>query len=128
MADMLSLPTTKGNLRTFTTAAGTVSTDRVLKIEKAMLPCLSTNRTFTIETMESFWEKNPCEHSTSTQVLGTTRSPGATRKSPWFRGKNPTSQDATQQTAANRHQCQQRTRRSTNRRIQCNRGSTSRHL
>ncbi len=51
LVEMLDLPTTKGTPRIFTTAAGTVSADRILKIDNAMLPCLSTNRTFTAELM-----------------------------------------------------------------------------
>ena len=48
---MLGLPTIKGNPHTFATAAGTFTTDCILKVENAMLPCLSTNRTFTAKLM-----------------------------------------------------------------------------
>jgi hypothetical protein len=46
LVKMFDFLTTKGNPCTFTTAAGTVTADRILKIENAMLPCLLTNHTF----------------------------------------------------------------------------------
>ena len=51
LAEMLNVPATSGEPRTFVTAAGTFTTTDVLKISNAMLPCLSNNRTFTIELM-----------------------------------------------------------------------------
>ena len=51
LADMLGLPVTSGEPRTFVTAAGTFITNNVLKVSNAMLPCLSSNHTFTIELM-----------------------------------------------------------------------------
>ena len=51
LADMLELPMTNGEPRTFMTAAGIFTTNDVLKVSDAMLPCLSSNRTFTIELM-----------------------------------------------------------------------------
>lgn len=51
LAKMLGLPTTDGNPRTFVTAAGMFTANKVLQIKDAMLPCLSTNRTFSIDLM-----------------------------------------------------------------------------
>lgn len=51
LAKMLQLPTIDGNPRTFITAAGTFTADKILRITDAMLPCLSTNRTFSIDLM-----------------------------------------------------------------------------
>jgi hypothetical protein len=48
---MLGLPMTKGNPHTFATAAESFTTDWNFNIENAMLPCLSTNRTFTAKLM-----------------------------------------------------------------------------
>ena len=51
MANMLNLPTTSSKSKVFATANGTFLSNETLKLENAMLPCLSTNRTFTIELM-----------------------------------------------------------------------------
>ena len=51
MAKMLDLPTTTGPPKIFATANGTFSSNEALKLDNAMLPCLSTNRSFTIELM-----------------------------------------------------------------------------
>jgi hypothetical protein len=48
---MLGLPTTKGDPRTFATAARIFTADCIIKVKNAMLPCLPTNRTFTAELM-----------------------------------------------------------------------------
>jgi hypothetical protein len=48
---MLCLPTTKGNPCTSATAARTFTTNCILKVKNAMIPCLSTNRTFTAKQM-----------------------------------------------------------------------------
>jgi hypothetical protein len=49
LAMMLQLPFVDGNPRTFITAAGTFTAHKMLRIKEAMLPCLSTNRTFSID-------------------------------------------------------------------------------
>ena len=49
IANMLNLPTTTSDPKVFATANGTFSSNATLKLENAMLPCLSTNRTFTIK-------------------------------------------------------------------------------
>ncbi len=51
IANMLNLPTTSNNSKVFATANGTFTSNTTLKLDNAMLPCLSTNRTFTIELM-----------------------------------------------------------------------------
>jgi hypothetical protein len=51
MANMLNLLTTTSDSKVFATANGTFSSNEALKLENAMLPCLSTNRSFTIELM-----------------------------------------------------------------------------
>jgi hypothetical protein len=51
MANMLNLPTTSSEPKVFATANGSFSSNATLKLENAMLPCLSTNRTFAIELM-----------------------------------------------------------------------------
>ncbi len=51
MANMLNLPTSTSDSKVFATANGTFSSNATLRLENAMLPCLSTNRTFTIELM-----------------------------------------------------------------------------
>jgi hypothetical protein len=51
MANMLNHPTTTSESKVFATVNGTFSSNATLKLENAMLPCLSTNRTFTIELM-----------------------------------------------------------------------------
>ena len=51
LADMLGLPMTSSKTRSFITAAGTFATNDTLRISDAMLPCLSSNQTFTIELM-----------------------------------------------------------------------------
>ena len=48
---MLQLPNIDGNPRTFITAAGTFTADKILQITDAMLPCLLTTRTFLIDLM-----------------------------------------------------------------------------
>lgn len=51
LAKMLDLPTYNSVPKTFITAAGTFITDKIVKLTNAMLPCLSTSETFTIELM-----------------------------------------------------------------------------
>ena len=51
LPNRLGLPTTSGESRSFVTAARTFVTNDTLKTSDAMLPCLSSNRTFTIELM-----------------------------------------------------------------------------
>ncbi|KAL3787430.1 hypothetical protein HJC23_001827 [Cyclotella cryptica] len=51
MTEMLSLPMVPSNPKVFAMANGTFSSTEAPKLEGAMLPCLSTNRTFTIELM-----------------------------------------------------------------------------
>ena len=51
MAKMLNLPTTASTSKVFATANGTFSSNEALKLENAMLPCLSANRSFTIKLM-----------------------------------------------------------------------------
>ena len=51
MANMLNLPTSSSDPKVFATANSSFSSNATLKLENAMLPCLSTNRTFTIELM-----------------------------------------------------------------------------
>ena len=48
---MLNLPTTTSASKIFATAIGTFSSNEALKLENDMLPCLSTNQSFTIELM-----------------------------------------------------------------------------
>jgi hypothetical protein len=49
---MLQLPTIDGNPRTFITAAGTFTADKILQITDAIVTCLSTNRImFSIDLM-----------------------------------------------------------------------------
>ena len=49
MEKMLNLPTKTSAPKIFATANGTFSSNKALKLENAMLPCLSTNRSFTIK-------------------------------------------------------------------------------
>ena len=51
MANMLGLPMTTNDTKVFTTANGNFPSNEVLKLKNSMLPCLSTNRSFTIELM-----------------------------------------------------------------------------
>jgi hypothetical protein len=51
MANMLNLPTITSDSKVFATANGTFSANAMLKLDNAMLPRLSTNRTFNIELM-----------------------------------------------------------------------------
>jgi hypothetical protein len=51
LANTLDLVASTGDKRTFTTMAGTFSTKKILRLTEAMPPCLSTNRTFTLELM-----------------------------------------------------------------------------
>jgi hypothetical protein len=51
MAKALNIPAIPSSPKTFATANGTFSSTEVLKLEGAMLPCLSTNRTFSLELM-----------------------------------------------------------------------------
>jgi hypothetical protein len=47
----LDLPSLNGTPRTFVTAAGTFTTDKTVKLIEAMLPCLLTSHTFTLEVL-----------------------------------------------------------------------------
>jgi hypothetical protein len=51
MANMLGLPTTACEPKAFATANGTFSSNKTLQLQNAMLPCLSSNESFTIELM-----------------------------------------------------------------------------
>jgi hypothetical protein len=51
LAEMLDIPTHNSTPKTFITAAGTFTTDKTIKLTNAMLPCLSTNKNFTLELM-----------------------------------------------------------------------------
>jgi hypothetical protein len=51
LAKMLDIPTHNTTPKTFITAAGTFMTDKTVKLTNAMLPCLSTNETLTLELM-----------------------------------------------------------------------------
>ena len=51
MANMLGLPTSTGDSKVFAMANSTFCLNEVLKMNKAMLPCLSSNGTFTIKLM-----------------------------------------------------------------------------
>ncbi len=51
LVDALGHPTSAGDAIIFTITAGTFSTNEILQINEAMLPCLSSNWTFTIELM-----------------------------------------------------------------------------
>jgi hypothetical protein len=47
----LDLLTSIGTPRTFINAAGTFKTDKMIKLAEAMLTCISTGHTFTLELM-----------------------------------------------------------------------------
>ena len=51
LSKVLDLPIHNTTPKTFTTAAGTFTTDQTIKLTNAMLPCLSTSETFTLEVM-----------------------------------------------------------------------------
>ena len=51
LANALGIPASTGDERTFTTAVGTFSTTKFLQLTRAMLLCLSTNHTFSMELM-----------------------------------------------------------------------------
>jgi hypothetical protein len=48
---MLNVPMTTSDSKVFASANGTFSSNATLKLDNAMLPCLSTNRAFTIKLM-----------------------------------------------------------------------------
>ena len=51
LARMLDLPTHNTTPKTFITAAGTFTMNKTVKLTNALLPCLSTSKTFTLELM-----------------------------------------------------------------------------
>ena len=87
LANMLDVPTSQGSPQTFLMAAGSFTADPVLKVENAMLPCLLTNRTFTIKLMV-VPTKVESNHSIILgqdliSILKTTQFCGSKKKLPW---------------------------------------------